>query len=925
MADTSEKELKGQDASTLDPSDAHRVPPADPTVALKIMSTAPDDEAAETERKRRLTSGSNMEVKMTETIVTPVETEPKPKPVLSKDNYGEKSIQAGVLKMQIESSSVFFGRTRQWKENYVFIDNEKGIYFCQDREAFENKDSRKIKVLKFIDISGVVLQRTDAEAEASRFVVYVKQRAQAMFGPTIELETPGNQDAQDWVNELRSKILVKACVYTVGLNGEFPENKRGVRPNVAVCFSGGGGRAHVCTAGQLRALHHLNLLNKQHIDYLSAVSAGAWATAIFTFYEKGALNDDELFGELLSTDLKKWTLDALQNEPLAPIVQPAIENCMTVASELVWHVNSHQLWERVLGKIFLKPFGLNKDWPFALREDVESIKKENPQLKDARFMVNRSEDRPFFICHGVIIGPEWAKLGEMVPIQFTPLYTGSPYLHKMHYQDQNEKVNREEVVWVGGGMVDSFAFGGDEPESALTNSHPMSNAGNSFYSRWFGSSSSSSTGLLRSSTRLDQSQATKVKKKKETAKGKEPQMASLVFADMVGDFTQKTKNTSPFARLPKPPATAPEFFEEVSDAISSLNLAPSMLKRVFRHAQDALQEHNLKDLKGHGEGVLIKDVKLPLPEVPFSLRHCLGISSDAPGVNLHEKTMFRRLNVQERYWTPVYSEAENANDSGDINTTRAVTMDMGDGGSLDNLGICGMLQRKVRKIIVFCNTNNTIPLPPNNTDQRPNAGRLSLEKAKVFDQSQPPSFEEWVDDDILPLFGQAVDEKMLNYLGTHHSQNKVFHLDKLRPLLKSFQEKVQAGEPPVARTKLQVLENPFWGIEGGWEVDILWIYLDDSKLFRSSLPDDTMQELDTGRGEFARFPNFKTFGNNKSLSFDISLTEKQINLLGCFTEWCVMRNADLVKEFVTEKLPELKRQKKKVESTVAQLEKESFA
>jgi hypothetical protein len=44
----------------------------------------------------------------------------------------------------------------------------------------------------------------------------------------------------------------------------------------------------------------------------------------------------------------------------------------------------------------------------------------------------------------------------MLPIQFSPLYVGSPYLHKMHYDASKhhrrgsmEKKNKD--IWVGGG------------------------------------------------------------------------------------------------------------------------------------------------------------------------------------------------------------------------------------------------------------------------------------------------------------------------------------------------------------------------------------------------------------------------------------------------------------------------------------------
>jgi len=51
----------------------------------------------------------------------------------------------------------------------------------------------------------------------------------------------------------------------------------------------------------------------------------------------------------------------------------------------------------------------------------------------------------------------------------------------------------------------------------------------------------------------------------------------------------------------------------------------------------------------------------------------------------------------------------------------------------------------------------------------------------------PPQWTEWPDEDVLPFFGQKVDEESLNYLGTHHANNHVFQASELRPLLTAFQ------------------------------------------------------------------------------------------------------------------------------------------
>ena len=61
---------------------------------------------------------------------------------------------------------------------------------------------------------------------------------------------------------------------------ELPELQK--KRNTAVAFSGGGLRAYTATFGALRSLLDLELL--QHTRYITGVSGGAWATAVYTYY-----------------------------------------------------------------------------------------------------------------------------------------------------------------------------------------------------------------------------------------------------------------------------------------------------------------------------------------------------------------------------------------------------------------------------------------------------------------------------------------------------------------------------------------------------------------------------------------------------------------------------------------------------------------
>jgi len=199
--------------------------------------------------------------------------------------------RAGYLRVAAEHTGLL-SRHKQWKKHHVVVDARSGVVFSKDEEAYARGET--MMVLEFSQIDSVEAMRE------GHFAIHIAKDAQKAIGTRVLLDAGDAAAAADWVAALAQRIMVRARVYTVGLNGEFPENARGVRPGTSACFSGGGGRAHVCAAGQLRALHHLGLLDCSVLDYFSAVSAGAWTTAIYEFYEKGASSDDELFGPLCS-------------------------------------------------------------------------------------------------------------------------------------------------------------------------------------------------------------------------------------------------------------------------------------------------------------------------------------------------------------------------------------------------------------------------------------------------------------------------------------------------------------------------------------------------------------------------------------------------------------------------------------------------
>lgn len=205
----------------------------------------------------------------------------------------------------------------------------------------------------------------------------------------------------------------------------------------------------------------------------------------------------------------------------------------------------------------------------------------------------------------------------------------------------------------------------------------------------------------------------------------------------------------------------------------------------------------------------------------------------------------------------------------------ARTFYMGDGGVVDNYGLLALMRRKVPRAIVFINTSDPLNLAYDARTQTP--------KSSDIDAYLPP------------LFGFPVAQT-----GVQTGANRVFRPRDLAPIVETLQAAKRAGGPLVARTKLEVQANVWWGIEGGWTMDVMWVYLDRSSSFEASIGDERVRkELDRRshplrprQGKFAKFPNYSTsFHNGPDM---VMLTPEQVKLLADHTCWTVISSQALI-------------------------------
>ena len=257
-----------------------------------------------------------------------------------------------------------------------------------------------------------------------------------------------------------------------------------------------------------------------------------------------------------------------------------------------------------------------------------------------------------------------------------------------------------------------------------------------------------------------------------------------------------------------------------------------------------------------------------------TLEFAVGTSSAAYGAVVDKilgLDKLAQLTPQAPYW-PV-REGE---------VPAAKTFDVADGGVLENYGVLAMLQRKVAKAVVCISTDTALDL-----DFDPSAGEDERDR-KVKGTIDP----------YLPnLFGVEVAST-----GTDLQNNTVFEREAFFELFAALQDKRRAGGPVVVRQKLAVQANAWWGIEDGWEVDVVWVYLERVPNWEALVPADTREAIDKGNRKLfderllRHFPHYKTAGEN---AFEIvELTPTQVRALAALSDWVVESSAELLREFL---------------------------
>jgi len=180
----------------------------------------------------------------------------------------------------------------------------------------------------------------------------------------------------------------------------------------------------------------------------------------------------------------------------------------------------------------------------------------------------------------------------------------------------------------------------------------------------------------------------------------------------------------------------------------------------------------------------------------------------------------------------------------------------------------------------------------------------ALQPASKWNIDAPGAAEipDQIDNSIPAFFGVDVDrEHKFQDRSYFLDNNQIFATADYAGVVKGLQAAQAAGNGILYRTTLTTVENRWWGVTAGVQVDITFMYLGRVPAWENLLsadmrklvvPTDNADDLANtiSHGPFKHFPHFPTEGG--------SINHAQANLLADLAGWTVLNNAELFKDVV---------------------------
>ncbi|HYX23757.1 MAG TPA: hypothetical protein VFC23_06355 [Thermoanaerobaculia bacterium] len=229
---------------------------------------------------------------------------------------------------------------------------------------------------------------------------------------------------------------------------------------VGICFSGGGSRALSAAMGQLRGLKALGVLDD--VFFMSSVSGGTWASALYAYLPASFSEDDFLGPVVAPQDITVSSIGQLPPNNLGSIPpQLSLDNILgTLVSLIDQGYSADSLWQGLVGTYILQPFGLwnqnfngYPDKYYSLSKGFlelnGGILQRNPKLKASQFYV-MERNRPFLVMNGSLVSNPTVDGSQLLPFESTQANLGVRNLFPSIGPSGQD---------VGGGLMEAFGMG----------------------------------------------------------------------------------------------------------------------------------------------------------------------------------------------------------------------------------------------------------------------------------------------------------------------------------------------------------------------------------------------------------------------------------------------------------------------------------
>ena len=655
-------------------------------------------------------------------------------------------------------------------------------------------------------------------------------------------------------------------LYPKNLTELFPEQIHPAykdRVNTGVCFSGGGARAMIMAMGQMRFLHQY----RDKIGYISSVSGGSWASAIYTYAQTNSIDDllgvpittteqykaqvnqttvpNMVAGSVSTAETGKGMIAAILLNLLRVIVRENLKHNTKLEASLSSEVKNsnaykefqsslsslmqyipyeftlpaNRLWLDAVGLTYFNNNGIynllyNRDY-FTLDSDSAAQLKDtsgsfSQKLKQMFTTIRTVQQydniyQPYLIMNSLMLRPTANKVNSKVP------YIGYEYTPLYHGPAHNAKWDggwwAKTNPFVGGGNAAIHTYGAFGGINAVNNNNTAT---------FFSSDAYSSSLTVASGT------------------------SSSAYAGVTNYLV----------------LTEQDILQTISNQIANNEITGDELSQIFQKFITELPNTNLSN-----------------SQLEQKQKFAAGLdSSFCNGFLELLKIIFNYI--------PSITPQSNYFDVQQGQMPQNTEFNYGDAGLSDNFGLMALLRRQVKNIVVFVNTDTAL--------------------SKNYDGTSAPTSSD-IDITLASFFGLVNPSWKNDIQGIQLDNLTVFDSSEFKGLVGQLQDSRDNGM--MALTEIPIKGNKFWGIPASKEkVKILWVY--------NNLPSNWTTEeyagcpIEEGSDETIltqvlshnkNFPFLNTFGSTL-----VGVHPLTINMLSNLTYWSLAQeeNQEKLKQVI---------------------------